>query len=239
MASIESAHVPRHVAIIPDGNRRWAKAKGLLPWEGHAAGAKVTEELIRTAREIGIQELSFWGSSLANLAKRPMEEKLALLEIYTANFKRLLESPEIHEHQVRVRCIGRWQEQFPESLKQLLIQGMETTRKYGRYGLNFFLAYSGDDDMLHAVRSIVKDGLPAGSIDETVLKRHLATAELPPVDLLIRTGGDPHLSTGFMMWETKDAALAFPECFYPDFGPDAFRSIIEDYTAQGERRFGG
>ncbi len=238
MPPIDPALLPRHVAIIPDGNRRWAKEHGLAPWEGHAAGATITEELIKTAREMGIRELSFWGSSLENLAKRPFEEKAALLRIYTENFTRLLESKEIHEHEVRIRCIGRWEEQFPDSLKQLLVQGMEATRKYGRYGLNFFLAYSGDDDMLRAIRAIVSDGIPAGAIDEALLKRHLATAELPPVDLLIRTGGDPHLSTGFMMWETKDAALAFPECYFPDFGPDAFREVVAAFASQGERRFG-
>ena len=81
MNQFDPAHLPRHVAIIPDGNRRWAKEHGRESWEGHEAGARVTEELIKTAREIGIKEISFWGSSLENLAKRPMEEKMALLKI--------------------------------------------------------------------------------------------------------------------------------------------------------------
>ncbi|TXH01947.1 MAG: di-trans,poly-cis-decaprenylcistransferase [Candidatus Moraniibacteriota bacterium] len=234
MQEFDPALLPRHVAIIPDGNRRWAVEHGLEPWEGHRRGAKVTEELIKTARDMGICELSFWGSSLENLTKRPLEEKRALLEIYTENFTRLLNSSEIHEDQVRVRCIGRWREQFPESLKALLERGIDTTRGYNKHFLNFFLAYSGDDDMLQAVKTL---SASQDEVTEASLKQRLSTAELPPVDLLVRTGGDPHLSTGFMMWETKDAALAFPDCHYPDFGPEAFHQVIENFVAQ-ERRFG-
>lgn len=237
MQQFDPALLPRHVALIPDGNRRWAKERGLAPWEGHIAGAKVTEELIKTAREIGIKEMSFWGSSLENLAKRPIEEKVALLKIYTENFTRLLQAPEIHEHQVRIRCIGHWEEQFPETLRKLLRQGIDDTKHYSRYFLNFFLAYNGDDDMLSAIRQIVQKGISPESITEALLKQHLMTAEVVPVDLLIRTGGDPHLSTGFMMWETKDAALRFPDCYFPDFGPQAFSELIHQFTTE-ERRFG-
>lgn len=235
---IDPKLLPRHVAIIPDGNRRWAKERGLTPWQGHEAGAKVVEALIRTARELGIRELSFWGSSMDNLSKRSMEEKVALLQIYTENFTRLLQSPEIHQHQVRVRCIGRWTEQFPEKLKTLLQEGIDATKHYQQHFLNFFLAYNGDDDMLQAVRKIAQSGVAPEAVTEATLKAQLMTAELSSVDLLIRTGGDPHLSTGFMMWETKDAALSFPECHFPDFGPEAFKQVITDFSSQGERRFG-
>lgn len=234
MNVFDPALLPKHVAVIPDGNRRWARKRNIDPWEGHRAGAQVTERLIQTVREIGIRELSFWGSSLDNLAKRPMEEKMALLQIYTDNFTRLIQSSEIHEDQVKIRCIGHWEEQFPDALKELLRRGIEATQKYDRYCLNFFLAYNGDEDMLNAVKTLSRSG---DEVTEKTLKAHLMTAALPPVDLLIRTGGDPHLSTGFMMWETKDAALSFPDCYYPDFSPQAFTQIIEEYIGR-ERRFG-
>lgn len=237
MATPDPSLLPRHVAIIPDGNRRWAKEQGLAPWEGHAAGAKTTEALIKTARELGIQELSFWGSSLDNLTKRPLEEKQALLTIYTENFSRLMQSKEIHDDKVHVRCIGHWQEQFPGGLRTLLEQGIAATKGYDRYFLNFFLAYNGDDDMLQAIRKLLSTGVEAEAVTGTLLKEQLMTRELPPVDLLIRTGGDPHLSTGFMMWETKDAALAFPECYYPEFTPKDFTQLVTGFT-QRERRFG-
>lgn len=226
-----------HVAIIPDGNRRWAKAHGREPWEGHEAGAQATEHIVREARRLGVRELSFWGSSLENLQKRPLQEKQELLRIYATYFKKLMGEEDIHRDQVRVRCIGRWEEQFPESLKRILLDGIEATKQYDRYFLNFFLAYSGDDDMLQAIRKMSGEGLAPGMVTEAELKKHLMTADLPPVDLLIRTGGDPHLSAGFMMWETKDTQLAFPEVCYPDFTPALFRATIADFGHR-QRRFG-
>ena len=134
-----------HVVIIPDGNRRFAKELGREPWYGHELGAKNTEQLIKKAHVLGIRELSFWGSSLENLKKRPLEETRALLRIYETYFKELLGNADIH---------GRWREQFPESLKETLFKIEEATKSYDQYGLNFFLAYSGDDDMLQAVEAL-------------------------------------------------------------------------------------
>jgi undecaprenyl diphosphate synthase len=235
--SIDPVLLPRHVAIIPDGNRRWASLQGKQPWEGHEAGARMTENIVREARTLGIRELSFWGSSLENLSKRPLEEKRELLRIYATYFEKLMTEEAIRTDRVRIRCIGRWEEQFPESLKTILRRGIEATASHDRYFLNFFLAYSGDDDMLQAIRRISGEGLVPGMVTDAVIKEHLMTAELPPVDLLIRTGNDPHLSAGFMMWETKDAQLSFPPCFYPDFDAAAFRAVIGEYAAR-ERRFG-
>ncbi|MFZ1654572.1 MAG: polyprenyl diphosphate synthase [Candidatus Moraniibacteriota bacterium] len=237
MTVFSQQDLPRHVAIIPDGNRRWAKAHGLVSWEGHEVGAKRIEEIVRAAREIGIRELSFWGSSLENLTKRPLQERQELLRIYATYFEKLLSEESLHTDQVRIRCIGRWEEQFPDRLKDILHRGIEATKKYDQYFLNFFLAYSGDDDMLQAVRRIAGEGLAPGMVTEQVIKRHLMTAELPSVDLLVRTGDDPHLSAGFMMWETKDSQLSFPQLYFPDFGAEAFRTALAEY-AERERRFG-
>ncbi len=237
MTEFDPKILPRHVAIIPDGNRRWASEHGLESWEGHEAGAKRIEEIVRMARDIGIREISFWGSSLENLVKRSMQERQELLRIYATYFEKLMSEPSLHTDRVRVRCIGRWEEQFPDRLKVILKRGIEATSGYDQYFLNFFLAYSGDDDMLQAVRRIAGEGLAPGMVTESVLKQHLMTAALPPVDLLIRTGDDPHLSAGFMMWETKDSQLSFPQVYFPDFGADAFRTSLTEYVER-ERRFG-
>jgi undecaprenyl diphosphate synthase len=145
--------------------------------------------------------------------------------------------PSIHTDRVRIRCIGRWEEQFPEKLKSILRKGIEATKGYDRYFINFFLAYSGDDDMLQAIQKIAGEGLAPGMVTEDVIKQHLMTAELPLVDLLVRTGNDPHLSAGFMMWETKDAQLSFPDMHFPDYGAEAFRASLAEY-AERERRYG-
>lgn len=229
--------MPHHVVIIPDGNRRWAKERGEEPWFGHEAGAKNTEALVKEAREQGVRELSFWGSSLENLSKRPVAETKALLRIYEEYFSRLLQNEDIHRDQARLRFIGRWREQFPEKLKKILFQLEEETKGYEQYGLNFFLAYSGDDDMRQAIQTI-SETLPTGSqVTDRVIKDALMTRELPPVDLLIRTGRDPHLSAGFMMWDIANAELSFSEKLFPDFGPEAFVQALWAY-GERERRLG-
>lgn len=237
MPTIKQDHLPRHVVIIPDGNRRWAMERDLEPWEGHEVGAKNTEKLIRAARALGIREISFWGSSLENLAKRPAVESKELLRIYETYFKQLLESEDIHKDEAHIRFIGRWEEQFPVSLKKIMHACLEATKGYRRHFLNFFLAYSGDDDMRQAVQKIAADLSPGDMVTDALIKEHLMTRELPPVDLLIRTGGEPHLSAGFMMWDIANAQLYFSDKHYPNFDEAAFREAITDYAARG-RRFG-
>lgn len=226
------ANIPHHVVIIPDGNRRHAKSLGREPWYGHELGAKNTEKLIKKAHTLGIRELSFWGSSLENLKKRPLEETRALLRIYETYFKELLGNTDIHESKVRVRLIGRWREQFPEGLKKILYQIEEATKNYDQYGLNFFLAYSGDDDMLSAVKTL---SASKEEVTRESLKAALMTAELPSVDYMIRTGGDAHLSAGFMMWDTANSELFFSEALYPAFDEKAFEQAILDFGNRARR----
>lgn len=232
-----SSSVPNHVAIIPDGNRRWASARGQHPWDGHEVGAKNTEKIIERARELGVRVFSFWGSSVENMTKRPFEEKRALLGIYEEYFNRMIENEAIHRDQARIRIIGRWKEQFPDRLKKILTRCEEETKSYATYALNFFLAYSGTDDILGAVRSLVASGSSSADISSEKLKGALLTSDLPSVDYLIRTGGEPHLSAGFLMWDIADAQLYFSEKLYPDFGADDFAVALEEY-ARRARRFG-
>jgi undecaprenyl diphosphate synthase len=224
--------IPKHVALIPDGNRRWAKSRGLAPWEGHQAGADNSEVLIRVARELGIKELSIWGSSLENLKKRSLEEKVGLLKVYTKNVKAILAGEEIRSGKVRIRVIGRWREEFPETLVKLFEEVEEVTKNNTEYGLNFFLAYSGDDDMLQAIEAL---SLSKNTVTKESLKAALMTHDLPPVDYLIRTGGDPHLSAGFMMWDTANAELFFTDTLFPDFGKEAFIGAITEYGERARR----
>ncbi len=229
--------LPRHVVIIPDGNRRWATARGLEPWEGHEEGARNTENLVREARRLGIRELSIWGSSMENLTKRPLLESKALLRIYETYFQKLLNSEDIHKDRAKIRFIGHWEEQFPESLKGILHQCIEATKDYDDYHLNFFLAYSGDDEMLRAIEKIASELAPGEQVTGQMVKAQLMTKDIPPVDLLIRTGGEPHLSAGFMMWDIANTQLYFSEKWYPDFDREAFQAAIEEYGVR-ERRFG-
>lgn len=234
---VSKEHLPRHVVIIPDGNRRWATERGLEPWEGHEAGALNTERLVREAHRLGVQEISFWGSSLENLTKRPVLESKALLRIYETYFKKLLTSEDIHKNQAKIRFIGHWEEQFPSSLKSVLYECLEATKNYNACFLNFFLAYSGDDEMRLAFQKVAEKLEPGEVVTDALIKENLMTHDLPPVDLLIRTGGEPHLSAGFMMWDIANTQLCFSPKFYPDFDEKALQEALLDYSERG-RRFG-
>jgi len=227
--------LPEHLAIIPDANRRWAKARGLKPWEGHRAGADNMEELIKHALKRGINCLSFWGSSLDNLSKRPIQEKMALLDIYEKYFKRLLESKEIHDNETRINIIGRWEEQFPENVRNVLKELIEKTKNYKKKILTFFLAYNGDDEMMQAVSNILNNCKKGTEITSQLIKDNLMTRDLPAVDYLVRTGGEPHLSAGFMMWDIANAQLYFTETKFPDFGVEEFDRSLAEFQKRNRR----
>jgi undecaprenyl diphosphate synthase len=230
-------NIPNHVAIIPDGNRRWARNRGLDPWKGHEAGAENLERLIQAALKKGVKCFSLWGSSMDNLLKRPIIEKKELLEIYKKYFTRLLKGKEVYENEAKINVIGRWEEQFPESLKSIIREAIEKTKHYKKRMLNFMLAYSGTDDILQAVSKINNNYEKNTKITAEIFKENLMTADLPPVDYMIRTGGEPHNSNGFMMWDTADAQLYYSKENFPDFNEEKFEEALNEY-AERERRFG-
>jgi tritrans,polycis-undecaprenyl-diphosphate synthase [geranylgeranyl-diphosphate specific] len=229
--------IPNHIAIIPDGNRRWARGRGKKPWEGHEFGAQNIEKIVRRANELGIKHMSFWGSSIDNLTKRPFQEKRALLNIYRKYFSRLTESEDIHKNQARISVIGKWEEQFPEALKKVIKRCIEKTKNYQNHFLNFLLAYNGDDDMIQAVSNIVKKCDRVRQVTAETIKDNLMTRDLPPVDLLIRTGGEPHNSVGFLMWQTANSQMYFTEKLFPDFDDQEFEKAVKEYQRR-ERRLG-
>lgn len=237
MSNIDYKKLPSHIAIIPDGNRHWARERGLKPWDGHEEGAKNTEKIVREALRMGVRCISFWGSSLENLNKRPLRERQALFNIYERYFTKLISSKDVRENKARINIIGRWREKFPTKLRKILEKGMEKTRKHNDRFLNFFLAYNGDDEMIEAIKSIIKSKISAGKVTAETIKKNLLTRDLPPVDLLIRTGGEPHLSVGFMMWDIANVQMYFPEKYYPDFDEREFQKAIEEYQRR-ERRHG-
>ena len=245
--------IPKHVAIIPDGNRRWARANGKSVMYGHKAGTERFREISRHAADRGVKYLSAWGLSLENAKKRGPAEIAGLMKIFRAQFQDLQTSEDIHTRKVKINVIGRWREKFPAVVKKEIEKAIEATRDYEDYFLNFFLAYNGTDEMVQAIQEMVEEvtnpptpresrsatlaGESAGRITGETIKRHLFTKDLPPVDLVIRTGGEPHLSAGFMMWDVADAELYFPEANWPDFTPAEFDKALDFYSAR-ERRFG-
>ena len=227
--------VPLHVAIIPDGNRRWAKAHDLPVHEGHERGFAMVRELVRYAGKKNITYLSLWGLSLDNFTKRSPLEVAHLLRIFHDEFSKLIDDKEIHEGQVRVQILGRWREKFPAPHRAVFEKLIEVTAGYNKRVLTIFLAYNGTDEMLSAVNELVAQGRDDKDlvVDANALKQHLFTADMPSVDLVIRTAGEKHISAGFMMWDTADSELYFPECYWPDFSNEEFDKALAEY---GSRR---
>jgi undecaprenyl diphosphate synthase len=231
-----------HIAIIPDGNRRWAKKKGLKPWEGHIAGADRIEEISREALKNGIKHLTFWGSSKNNITKRPLDEKRELLKIYEKYFKKLINDPDVYENETGINIIGDWKKQFPFGLRKILSEGMEKTKNHTHNFLNFMLAYNGDEDVLYAVKKIKERILKEKKdikITAEFFKDQLLSSKLPPVDLIIRTGteNDPHNSAGFLMWQTQNSQYHFSDKLFPDFKPKEFSKIVKEFKER-KRRLG-
>jgi len=228
---------PYHIAIIPDGNRRWAKRHGFLAWIGHEKGMKNLEKLLQKAIDLNIKYLTFWGASVDNLTKRSQKEVKFLYQIFENQLKKALTDERIEKNRVRVNIIGRWKEFFPKSAQKIIRQLIQKTKNYNKYILTFLLAYNGTDEMIDCIKKISQKGIK--NITEKTIKEHLWTKDLPPVDLVIRTGceDDPHNSAGFMMWDTTYSQLYFTKTLFPAFAPKEFEKAIKDYQKR-ERRMG-
>ena len=231
--------LPKHIALIPDGNRRWAKAKGLPSFVGHQAGAEMAEKVLDHAYKIGIKYVTFWAGSISNLTKRSTLEVMFLFELYEKFFNKLLNSKILTERQARVKIFGAWDKICPTSLRAVIKKLEDTSAAYNDRHLTFLLAYNGTDEILKTADSLIKSGIRP-PITPEIFKQHLFTKDLPPVDLLIRTGieNDPHNSTGFMMWDTAEAQIYYTNKQWPDFTPEEFDKALADYSAR-ERRLGG
>lgn len=238
--SAEIKNIPKHVAVIPDGNRRWARKKGLKPWIGHQEGVNYFEKVLEKALELKIPYLTFWGGSFDNLTKRAKIEINFLFKVYTEQFKRIINDKRIHQNKVKVNVLGRWQEILPKETKLAIENAIKITKDYNQHFLTFLLAYNGTDEMMDCINkiTILAKQKPV-KITEKLIKENLWTKDLPPVDLIIRTGceSDPHLSAGFMMWDTAYSQFHFTETLFPDFSPKEFEEIIKDYSKR-ERRLG-
>ncbi len=230
--------LPVHVAVIPDGNRRWAKKKGLPSFFGHRAGVKSVELLLKNALEIGIQEVTLWGCSVDNLTKRDAKEVAFLCALFERYFKKLTKNKLIHERGIRIHVLGAWRAYFSPNLRKVIDTMCEETKKYTNHHLTFLLAYSGIEEMVGAIKDIAALAKRDAkiNIDASLVKEHLLTRQLSPVDLVIRTGGEPHFSSGFMMWDVADAQLYFTETLWPDFSREEFEKALARYDKTERRR---
>ncbi len=224
--------LPRHVAIIMDGNRRWARARGVSDAEGHAAGLEAVRATVRHAVRRAIPVLTLYAFSRENWA-RPPDEVNALFDLLEAAIRN--ETPELRAQGVRVRLLGRLDD-LPIETRAAIERALAETREGDRLQLNVAFNYGGRTEIVDAVREIIRRGVPAEAIDEATVAGALYTAGLPDPDLVIRTGGEQRLSN-FLIWQSAYAEFYSCPVLWPDFGPDAFDAALVEY-ARRTRRFG-
>ncbi len=223
---------PRHVAIIMDGNRRWARARGLPDFEGHAAGVEAIRSLLKHAVRRGIPILSLYAFSRENWA-RTDEEVSGLFGLLEEAIRD--ETEELRREGVRIRLLGRLDE-LPEATQRSIDSGLAATAQGDRLLLNIAFNYAGRTEIVDAVRRIVASGIAPNEIDEVAISNNLYTAGLPDPDLVIRTGGDQRVSN-FLVWQAAYAEFYFCPTLWPDFDADAFDAALVDYASR-LRRFG-
>jgi undecaprenyl diphosphate synthase len=236
MPKLDTAALPRHIAIIMDGNGRWAQQQGKPRIMGHRAGVESVQDIVRAARELGIGVLTLYAFSTENW-KRPPLEVQALMGL----LKSFLESElatMVHNN-VSLRCIGQ-KDRIPPEVREVLERVIRQTAGNTGLILNLALSYGGRSEITQAVQAIAQrcmDGtLSPQEIDQSVLEQHLYTAGLPDPDLLIRTGGETRLSN-FLLWQASYAELYFTEILWPDFRKKDLLHAILDFQKR-QRRFG-
>ena len=232
-----AANLPRHVAVIMDGNGRWAKSRHLPRIEGHRRGADSAREIIRTAGELGIKYLTLYAFSAENW-NRPKDEVDALMKYLVHYLK--TETSELNKNNVRLEVIGQIY-RLPENVQEHLRKSIQTLSKNNGLTLIMALSYGGRTEIVEAVRSIaqkVKAGeIDPGEITEQLFAQHLYTRNVPDPDLLIRTSGEMRVSN-FLLWQISYAELVVTPTFWPDFRKPQLHEALEEY-ARRHRRFGG
>jgi undecaprenyl diphosphate synthase len=225
-------HRPRHIAIIMDGNRRWARARGVPEAQGHAAGVEAIRPIVEHAVDRGIQALTIYAFSRENW-RRSSHEVETLIALLDAAIRD--ETPHLVEEGVQVRLSGRLSE-LPAETRASIEQAIVVTAAGDRMVLNVAFNYSSRAEIVDAVQAFVEDGNSLAELDEAALAGYLYTSGLPELDLLIRTGGDQRISN-FLLWQAAYAELYFCDRFWPDFGPDDLDAAIDEF-ARRARRFG-
>lgn len=229
--------IPEHIAIVMDGNGRWAKKRGLPRLAGHNAGMQALKEIVKKASCLGVKQLTVYAFSTENW-KRPEDEVSGIFKLLIVYMKK--ELAELHANQVKVNIIGEYK-LLPSDAVDSLEQSIETTKDNTGMQFNIALNYGSRAELLRAVRRIaeeVRDGeLPVENIDEGCISSHLYTRGIPDPDLVIRTSGELRLSN-YLLWQIAYSEFVFSDVFWPDFTPECLEEAILEYQNR-DRRYGG
>ena len=233
---LDRARLPRHIAIIMDGNGRWAKRRLLNRVKGHEKGADTVRTVVRTCREVGIQFLSLYAFSTENW-QRPKSEVDALMTLLVKFLKK--EQKELAENDIRLQVIGQ-KERLPAKVLKALREAMDLTRDNSALQLNLALSYGSREEIVQMARKLArksKNGqVDPEAIDADVVAKHLYTRDIPDPDLLIRTSGEMRISN-FLLWQIAYTEIYVTDTLWPDFNREEFQEILKNYL-QRDRRYG-
>lgn len=238
LKEVASMPVPHHVAIIMDGNRRYAQEFGLLVAEGHEKGREKLEQILEWCMEIGVKILTVYAFSTENVG-REKEEVDTLMRMFVRNFNRLAEEERVHKHKIRVRVLGQ-RDMLPDDLKKAIERAEERTKDYDQYFFNIAVGYGGREEIIQAIRRIaekVKEGeLSVDNITERTFTEFLYTKDMPDPDLVLRTSGEERISN-FLLWQLAYSELYFSDVYWPGFRKIDFLRAVRSYQMR-KRRFG-
>ncbi|MDI3482529.1 MAG: tritrans,polycis-undecaprenyl-diphosphate synthase [Candidatus Methanomethylophilaceae archaeon] len=235
---VMSAPPPQHVAIIMDGNRRFAKEMGLSRTGGHEKGKDKLEEVMDWCQELGIRIWTVYAFSTENFS-RPSEEVESLMDLFEGAFLSLVEDERIHKNRIRVKVLGNL-DMLPERVQKAIRSAEEATMEYDSYYYNVALAYGGREELVQAFRRIaakVEEGcIKADDIDEEMVSQHMYTSHVPDPDLVLRTSGEVRISN-FLLWQMAYSELYFTDVYWPGFRRIDFMRAVRTYQ-QRQRRYG-
>ncbi len=233
-----SRPVPHHVAIIMDGNRRYAKEYGVMLAEGHEKGKDKLEEVLDWCLEVGVRTLTVYAFSTENVS-RESEEINVLMRMFMSNFRMLGDDERVHRHRIRVRVLGQ-RDQLPDDLRESIEYAEDRTKDYDSYFFNVAVGYGGREEIVQAIRRIaeaVRDGrMEVSEIDERSFSEFLYTSDMPDPDLILRTSGEERISN-FLLWQLAYSELYFSDVYWPGFRKVDFLRAIRSYQLR-MRRFG-
>ena len=229
---IDTKNLPKHIAIIMDGNGRWAKSKGRLRIFGHKNGVSAVKDTVEAAAEIGIKFLTLYAFSNENW-RRPKSEVNALMTLLVSAINK--ETKTLMDNNIKLSTIGAT-ENLPSKAKKELLEAINKTKNNTRMTLILALSYSGKWDILNAVKNLIIDGVDPNTINEQVFQQYLTTKSVPNPELLIRTSGEYRVSN-FLLWQIAYSELYFTDTLWPDFSKADLEKAILDYQSR-ERRFG-
>jgi undecaprenyl diphosphate synthase len=225
--------VPKHVAIIMDGNGRWAESRGLSRIEGHRAGAQNLDVILDAAIKIGVSYITVYAFSSENW-KRPDSEVRGLMVLLAENLR--IRSDSLNVRDIRLRHIGRL-ERLPTELQNIILEIVETTKNNTGLAVSLAFDYGGRQEILEATQAIIRDAVPGDSVDSDLFQRYLYTVGIPDPDLIIRTAGEQRISN-FLLWQSAYSEYYAADCYWPDFDGQEFVKAIVAFQSR-QRRYGG